>query len=50
MASIFFPLSSGLTARTSVNLVDARLQSLRQWFGGPIFLRAGCPFEKQVLQ
>jgi hypothetical protein len=43
MASIFFPRSSGLAARTFVNLVDARPQGLRQWFGGPCF-------KKQALQ
>jgi hypothetical protein len=50
MVPIFFPLLSGLTARTFVNLVNAQLRSLRQWFGGPVSLRASRPFEKQVLQ
>jgi hypothetical protein len=49
MVPIFFPLLSGLTARTFVNLVNAQLRSRRQWFGEPVSLRASRPFEKQVL-
>jgi len=46
MVPIFFPLLSGLTARTFVNLVDAQLLSLRQWFGGPIISSGKSPLRK----
>src|SRR5712671_2429032 len=50
MASIFFPLWSGVKRRDIVNLVDARPQSLRRWFGGPCFFGQTGPSRNQVLQ
>ena len=49
MASIFFPLASGLRGADIVNLVGARLENLRRWFGGPIS-SGELPLWRQVLQ
>src|SRR6202048_327811 len=49
MASIFFSLSSGDRRRDIVNLVDARPQRLRRWFGGPHFFGQTGPSRNYVL-